>query len=102
MSRGVLRKLFKDRLLDARLAMSMRERRTVSQSELARLVGVTPQAWSAWEAGAEPDYGRLPLIAKVLDTTVGALLDGTGLPIIDEAEPSEGARKPQKRKGAEG
>jgi len=79
-------KAFKDRLLDARLALSVRERRTVGQSELARLVGVTPQAWSAWEAGAEPDYDRLPLIAKVLETTVAALIEGeSGLPIMDEA-----------------
>lgn len=105
-ARGSLKKSFKDRLLDARLALSVRERRTVGQSELARLVGVTPQAWSAWEQGAEPDYERLPLIAKALGTTVAELIEGeSGLPIVDEAtekKPLEGARKPQKRKGARG
>ena len=74
------KKSFKDRLLDARLAMSVRERRTVEQSELDREVRVTPQAWSAWEAGAEPDYERLPLIAAALGTTVGWLVAGEGHP----------------------
>ena len=76
-SRGsfkISKKSFKDRLLDARLAMSVRERRTVGQAELARLVGVTPQAWSLWEQGTEPDYERLPRIAEVLGTTVAQLM----------------------------
>jgi transcriptional regulator with XRE-family HTH domain len=76
-SRGsfeISKKAFKDRLLDARLAMSVRERRTVGQAELARLVGVTPQAWSLWEQGTEPDYERLPRIAEVLGTTVAQLM----------------------------
>lgn len=81
--------------------MSVRERRTVSQSELARLVGVTPQAWSAWEAGSEPDYERLPLIAKVLGTTVGLLLEGTGLP-LEEAEPLGASTMRKKQKGVRG
>ena len=105
-ARGSLKisaKAFKDRLFDARLAMSARERRTVSQSELARAVGVTPQAWSAWEAGMEPDYDRLPLIAKVLGTTVAALMEGTGLPLEQGADkPLGAARTPRKRKGVEG
>lgn len=67
-------------MLEARLAMSMREGRSVEQTELAKLVGVTPQSWSNWEMGGEPNYDKLPLIARTLGTTVGWLVAGEGEP----------------------
>ena len=101
----ISQKAFKDRLLDARLAMSVRERRTVTQSELARVVGVTPQAWSAWEQGAEPDYDRLPRIAEVLGTTVAQLMGEekalAGVSIEEGGEEAvERPTRRRKRKGA--
>lgn len=104
-SRGnfeISKKAFKDRLLDARLAMSVRERRTVGQAELARLVGVTPQAWSLWEQGTEPDYARLPRIAEVLGTTVAQLMGEKSLSIPLEEGVERPVERPNRRKKKHG
>ena len=37
-----------------------------TQAELAKRVGVTPNAVHAWENGAEPRASRLPKLAEVL------------------------------------
>ena len=74
------KRAFKDRLFQARQAKGMREGRTVEQTELAKAVGVSPQSWSNWEDGVEPNYERLPLIARALGTTVGWLVAEEGSP----------------------
>ncbi len=50
-----------------------REKLGVSQSELARRLGVRPQAVQQWESGGLPKTGRLEKIAEVLGTTVAYL-----------------------------
>lgn len=81
---------FGSRLLEARLAYAVRRGRTVSQSELARLIGVTPQAWSGWEQGlSEPlELSMIQRIAQLLGVTPGWLAFGQ-FPIaaIEQAEP---------------
>ena len=63
--------------MEARLDYAVRRGSTVSQSELARLVGVTPQAWSGWEAGlSEPALATLERAAEVLGVTPGWLAFG--------------------------
>lgn len=53
----------------------VREARGLSQSELARRLGVKPQAVQKWEAGGAPRTHRIEAIANVLETTVRNLVD---------------------------
>jgi SOS-response transcriptional repressor LexA len=60
--------------------------REISQSDLARAVGTTPQAVQKWEAGlSAPRNNRLNKIAHVLNTTVRELVRGTNLEGIAES-----------------
>lgn len=59
------------RIAEARVAKGM------NQSELARALGVTPQAVQKWEAGGAPKGARLREVAQALGTTVEYLLTGS-------------------------
>lgn len=55
----------------------LRKEKGYTQEQLARLLNVTGQAVSKWEKGqALPDTTLLPVIAKVLDTSIDRLLTG--------------------------
>lgn len=67
----------------------LRERKDMSQSELARLVGVSPQSVQQWErpGGTAPKRSRLAKVAEVLGVTVGDIIsedDGHGRPMRDD------------------
>ena len=50
-----------------------------TQSELAILLSVTPQAVSRWEKGqALPDITFLPLLAKYLNVTIDEIMGSEG------------------------
>lgn len=46
----------------------------LNQSQLARLVGVSRQAVSEWEKGAEPKLGALRKVARVTKTKLAELV----------------------------
>lgn len=55
-----------------------REAAGLNQSELARRIGVSPQAVQKWEAGvASPRNNKLSALASALSTTSTYLIDGT-------------------------
>lgn len=55
--------------------MFYRKRIGISQIELSRRLGVTPQAVSKWEREiCCPDIQFLPMLAKLLEITVDQLL----------------------------
>lgn len=73
---------------------------SVSQSDLARALGVTPQAVQKWEAGkAEPRPAKLTEIAHALRTSLADLMAGTKYDeLINVNESSDkGADKPLPR-----
>ncbi len=78
----------------ARIIREAREKLNLNQSQLAELVGVSPQAVQQWESGAtQPRGKRLNKIAEVLKLPPALMLFGT-LPEepgrkFDEAEASE-------------
>lgn len=54
---------------------SMREHLKITQSELAKMLGVTQGAVSQWENGTtRPDIKLLPKLAQILKCTVDELL----------------------------
>jgi transcriptional regulator with XRE-family HTH domain len=60
----------------------VRESRGMSQSDLARLAGVTPAAVWNWEThGTRPRHDTLASVAKVLGVTVEHLVSGDTGPI---------------------
>lgn len=65
---------------------ALRERRGVTQIELARLVGTTKSAVSLWESGETmPSADKLPTIAAVLECEVGELYDDATIRAASEA-----------------
>ena len=61
--------MFADRLREARKA------KRYSQTEVSRMLGVTPQAVGKWETGrSTPDPQTVARLAEILDTTADALL----------------------------
>ena len=50
-----------------------RKEQGIKQEELARQIGVSPQAVSKWENGGAPDTALLPEIARVLGVSIDAL-----------------------------
>ena len=54
----------------------VREHRQMNQSELARRLGVSPQAGQKWEAGGMPKATRINEIARVLFLSPEDLLYG--------------------------
>lgn len=66
-----------DKTFGERLATS-RKNKKLSQEALARHLGVSKQAVSHWEKGANfPDNQKLPVLASLLNVRVGWLLTGT-------------------------
>ena len=64
--------LFSERLRELRIE------KQISQSELAKILGVSQRSISSWETGyREPDYEMLEQLADFFDVTMGYLL-GTG------------------------
>lgn len=58
-----------------------REAAGLNQSELARTLGVSPQAVQKWEAGETvPRGGRLQGLSDALGISVSALMDGSKMP----------------------
>ena len=61
-----------------------RKRANLTQAEVARALGVTPQAVSQWERGeAEPANEKLLPLAKLYGVTVGRIL-GDDEPMVEE------------------
>lgn len=61
----------------------------VSQSDLARALGVTPQAVQKWEAGkSEPRADKLPEIATALRTSLRDLMAGTKFDLLTSVNES--------------
>ncbi len=55
----------------------LRSKKSITQKELAEQINVSDKAVSKWERGDGcPDVGILPVLAKVLETDVDALLQG--------------------------
>jgi transcriptional regulator with XRE-family HTH domain len=54
-----------------------RENKGISQSELARALGISPQAVQKWEDGGRPRFARLPTIADALGVDLRVLVRGT-------------------------
>lgn len=62
--------------LGKRIAM-LRRRKGLKQEELANMLDITAQAVSKWENDqACPDISLLPMLAQILDVSVGELLTG--------------------------
>ena len=62
---------------------SMRERKGLTQAELAERIGVTPKAVSKWETGRGlPDVSLLQPLATTLDTSVIELMNGQ--PVVNQ------------------
>ena len=54
----------------------MRENAGYTLCEAARLMGVRPPSFSAWESGASfPTANKLPALAELLDCTIDDLFD---------------------------
>ncbi len=79
--------------LGSRIA-ALRKKKTLTQEALADELHVSPQAVSKWEnAQACPDITALPKLARILGTTVDALLSGE-----EEATPVVQVLPPEQRK----
>lgn len=63
-----------------RIGKFIKERRnlkSITQSELASILGITDRAISKWENGiCMPDVGTIPELCKILDITVNDLFSG--------------------------
>ncbi len=69
----------------------MRQKRNLTQAELAAALNITPQAVSRWEMGISyPDIAMVPVISEVLqvsaDELLGIRLTGTGQKIGQESQ----------------
>lgn len=66
------------RLFQARLDLSARRGRTVSQAQIAEALGVTQQAVGNWEGDrSEPTLSTIQRLAEVLETSPEYLAFGT-------------------------
>lgn len=54
-----------------------REKRNMSQSDLARAIGISPQAVQKWEAGGQPRFNRMKDVAAALQLELRDLVRGT-------------------------
>lgn len=76
-------------LFAARLK-ELRERSILSQSDLGRAIGVSPQAVQKWEAGiAVPREPKRKQIASALSTSVRELVRGTELEDLPDSDPTK-------------
>ncbi len=72
----------------AEVIKQKRQRRNITQAELAELLNVTPQAVSRWEMGVSyPDIAMVPRLSEVLWVTADELL---GIGAFAPAQKSEG------------
>lgn len=77
---GMKTPLFAARLRELRERVITPDGSVISQSDLARAIGVTPQAVQKWEAGdSTPRPPKRQAIASVLSTSVAKLIEGTEL-----------------------
>jgi len=67
----------------------VREHRQMNQSELARRLGVSPQAVQKWEAGGMPKATRINEIARVLFLSPEELLYGDLQKILSKSSDAE-------------
>ena len=73
-----------------RIAAS-RENKGMNQSELARMLGVSPQSVQAWEANKNiPRQQRLKAIAEALSVTASYLMGESNVPHVGWANVEEG------------
>ena len=73
-----------------RLIRLLRQRKSLTQLELAEKIGVSDKAVSKWERGlGAPDISLLPLLGRVLGVNVAVLLKGN----LEENEKSSGNMK---------
>ena len=56
--------------LESKLVIYWRKKRGVSKSELARRLGISPQAVSQWDSGVTSPRRRIQEIAEALGLTV--------------------------------
>lgn len=69
------------RRFDRRRLREVRRARDLTQSDVAKAVGVSDPAVASWETGhSSPDAERLPALAKVLGQDLDHLFPRTGLP----------------------
>jgi transcriptional regulator with XRE-family HTH domain len=74
---------------------SLREQRKISQQALAELIGTSPSTVNNWEKGRKTDLPVTTLlaIAKALDVTVDAVLDG-----VDQEYAAQRQRLPSRQR----
>jgi SOS-response transcriptional repressor LexA len=78
------------RIKEVRTAYRQKDGGELSQSDLARAVGTSPQAVQKWEAGlSAPRNNRLKAVAEALNTSVKDLVRGTELEGIAESDPQK-------------
>ena len=58
----------------------LRDERGIKQSEIASYLGISPQSYSAYENGREPDYEKLLLLSTFYDVSVDYLLGLSDVP----------------------
>lgn len=76
-----------------RRIQALRKEQALTQDVLAEKMGITPQAVSKWENDQScPDIMSLPSLARILNTTVDALLTGQ---IAETAAIPAPAKKPE-------
>ncbi|MBP3636645.1 MAG: helix-turn-helix transcriptional regulator [Clostridia bacterium] len=69
---------------------TLRQRKGLTQEQVAAHLGVSYQAVSKWETGANtPDISLLPALAALFDVTIDALFSLDALPLPDGLLPQE-------------
>ena len=82
-----------DRIRRARFQAAARSGRAVTQTALAKAVGVTPGAVSQWENGTtEPNLSVLPKLAQALGVSAGWLAFGEEAAADDPTNPATARR----------
>ncbi|WP_327860313.1 helix-turn-helix transcriptional regulator [Aneurinibacillus thermoaerophilus] len=67
--------------------LHMRKRKKKTQEEMAKFLGITRPAYTAYETGRrQPDYETLSKLADYFDTTTDYLLGRTNNPLSYKAE----------------
>ena len=60
----------------------LRDERRIKQSEIAAYLGISPQSYSAYENGREPDYEKLVLLSTFYDVSADYLLGLSDIPKV--------------------
>lgn len=85
---------FGDRVLQARLDMAARLRRTVSQVEVGKAMGVTGVAVGSWEKNEKvPDLETIQRLARFLGVSPGYLAFGEGATLAPGSHDDAGAKQ---------